>query len=110
MSTAYCDECGGSFVKDAETDTICGDCDPGEGESEVVVTESGYDWGWIVSQLEWDLANATDIDALDALLVSIENQLEGEYWELMDDFVVTLTTEQAALLTELRTKWAEEGI
>lgn len=107
MDLTYCVQCGGSFIRDEATDTICGDCDE---TSEVVITESGIDWGFIVSELEWELANATDVDGMEALRETIDSQLPDAYWELQGSFSVTLTAEQAQMLDELRTKWAEQGI
>ncbi len=112
MDLAYCVQCGGSFIRDEATDTTCGDCFPGEDEAIVLVTKDGGEWGDIANELVWESGNATDIDALEALRMSIEDQLPAEYWEMSDEdepLGVTLTAEQAQMLDELQTKWAEQG-
>ncbi len=72
----------------------------------------GDEWGEIANELVWESGNATDIDALEVLRMSIESQLPNEYWEMSDEdgpLGVTLTAEQAQMLDELQTKWAERS-
>lgn len=74
------------------------------------ITLPGDEWADIANELVWESGNAIDIDELEALRVAVETQLPDEYWERTDEdepLTVTLTAEQAQLLTELRTKWEE---
>lgn len=71
------------------------------------ITLPGDEWGDIANELVWESGNAIDIDELEALRMAVETQLPDEYWESEESLTVTLTAEQAQLLTELRTKWEE---
>ncbi len=96
MDLAYCLQCGGSFVKDAETDRVCGDCNPGE--EGVKFTKPGYIWSEVVCEIEWLQDSRGD---LTHALVAVEDQLAAEYWESENEFTITVGDEVAELIRQV---------